>query len=82
MFGAILKATNSSFYKGMICGRSIYVKKVMKLLAFIFEQPSYTLVSRLSTIQIDNHVRIVLYILIPSTSMYRPCALRDTSYFF
>ena len=42
MFGAILKATNSSFQKGMIFGRSIYVKKVMKLLAFIFEQPSYT----------------------------------------
>ena len=41
MFGAILKATNSSFQKGMIFGRSIYVKKVMKLLAFIFEQPSY-----------------------------------------
>ena len=40
MFGAILKATNSSFQKGMIFGRSIYVKKVMKLLAFIFEQPS------------------------------------------
>ena len=40
MFGAILKATNSSFQKGIICGRSIYVKKVMKLLAFIFEQPS------------------------------------------
>ena len=41
MFGTILKATNSSFQKGMIFGRSIYVKKVMKLLAFIFEQPSY-----------------------------------------
>ena len=41
MFGAILKTTNSSFQKGMICFRSIYVKKVMKLLAFIFEQPSY-----------------------------------------
>ena len=41
MVGAILKATNSSFQKGMIFGRSIYVKKVMKLLAFIFEQPSY-----------------------------------------
>ena len=41
MFGAILKATNSSFQKCMpFCG-SIYVKKVMKLLAFIFEQPSY-----------------------------------------
>ena len=41
MFGAILKATNSSFQKGMAFCRSVYVKKVMKLLAFIFEQPSY-----------------------------------------
>ena len=41
MFGAILKATNSSFQKGIVFCRSIYVKKVMKLLAFIFEQPSY-----------------------------------------
>ena len=41
MFGAILKATNSSFQKGMTFCRNIYVKKVMKLLAFIFEQPSY-----------------------------------------
>ena len=42
MFGAILKTTNGSFQKGMTFCRSIYVKKVMKLLAFIFEQPSYT----------------------------------------
>ena len=42
MFDVILKATNSSFQKGIACCRSIYVKKVMKLLAFIFEQPSYT----------------------------------------
>ena len=41
MFGFILKATNSSSKKGMTFCRSIYVKKVMKLLAFIFEQPSY-----------------------------------------
>ena len=41
MFGAIFKATNSSFQKGMIYCRSTYVKKVMKLLAFIFEHPSY-----------------------------------------
>ena len=41
MFGAILKATNSSFQKGMAFCRSIYVQKVMKLLAYIFEQPSY-----------------------------------------
>ena len=41
MFGAILKATNSSFQKGITFCRSIYVKKAIKLLAFIFEQPSY-----------------------------------------
>ena len=41
MFDAVLKATYSSFQKGMTFCRSIYVKKVMKLLAFIFEQPSY-----------------------------------------
>ena len=38
---AILKATNSSFQRGMTFCRSIYVKKVMKLIEFIFEQPSY-----------------------------------------
>ena len=38
--GAILKATNSSFQKGMTFCLSIYMKKDMKLLAFIFEQPS------------------------------------------
>ena len=36
---AILKATNSFFQKGMTFCRSVCVKKVMKLLAFIFEQP-------------------------------------------
>ena len=41
MVGVILKATNSSCQKGMTFCRSIHVKKVMKLLAFIFEQPSY-----------------------------------------
>ena len=41
MIGTILKATNSSFQKGMPLCRSIYVKKVMKLLVFIFEQTSY-----------------------------------------
>ena len=41
MFGAILKATNSFFQKSMTFCRSIDVKKVMKLLAFKFEQPSY-----------------------------------------
>ena len=41
MFGVILKAINSSFKKCMSFCHSIYVKKFMKLLAFIFEQPSY-----------------------------------------
>ena len=41
MFDAILKVTNSFFLKGMTFCRIIYLKKVMKLLAFIFEQPSY-----------------------------------------
>ena len=41
MFGATLKATNGSLQKGITLCRSIYVKKVMKLLAFIFEHPSY-----------------------------------------
>ena len=50
MFGAILKATNSSFQKGMTFCRSINVKKVIKLLAFIFEQPSY--------LHIEKHVRV------------------------
>ena len=39
MFGAILKATNSSLQKGMTFFRSIYVTKVMKLLAFIMNCP-------------------------------------------
>ena len=43
-FCAILKATNSSFKKGITFCRSVYVKKVMKLLAFIFEQPSYIMI--------------------------------------
>ena len=47
MFGAILKPTNSSFQKGMTFCRSIYVKKVMKLLAFIFEHPSYKYLTNL-----------------------------------
>ena len=42
MLGVILKVTKVSFQKGMTFCRSIYVKKVMKLLAFIFEQPSYS----------------------------------------
>ena len=38
---SFLKAINSSFQNGMTFCRSIYLQKVMKLLAFIFEQPSY-----------------------------------------
>ena len=43
MFGdhASLKASNSSFQKRMTFCRSVYVKKVMKLVAFIFEHPLY-----------------------------------------
>ena len=48
MFGAILKAINSSFQKGIAFCRSKYVKKVMKLLAFIFEQPSYIMMDTFS----------------------------------
>ena len=40
MVGVILKATNSSLQKGMTFSRSMYVKNVMKQLAFKFEQPS------------------------------------------
>ena len=39
MFGAILKTTNSSFQKGMPFCHSIYVKKVMKLLALYLNSP-------------------------------------------
>ena len=52
MFGATLKATNSSFQKDMTFCRSIYVKKVMKLLAFIFEQPSYIILLGISNSQL------------------------------
>ena len=41
MFGVIFKATIIFFQKGMTYCHSIYVKKVIKLLAFIFEQPLY-----------------------------------------
>ena len=46
MFCVILKATNSSLQKGMPFCCNIYVKKVMKLLAFIFKQPSNVLTLR------------------------------------
>ena len=43
MFGIVLKTTNSSFQKGMTFCLSTYIRKVIKLLAFIFEHPSYCL---------------------------------------
>ena len=46
MFGTILKATNSFYKKGMTYCRSIYATEVMKLLAFIFEQPSYQIIMK------------------------------------
>ena len=46
MFCAILKVTNSSFQKGMTFCHSIYVKKVMKLLAFILNSPRIKLVAK------------------------------------
>ena len=64
MFGTILKATNSSFKKGMTYCRSIYVTKVMKLLAFIFEQPSYTkhlIGAYLASIIVDQKYCTLLY---------------------
>ena len=56
MLGAILRATNSSFQKSMTFCRSIYVKTIMKLLAFIFEQPSYSVFKKKHTLYImfDN----------------------------
>ena len=64
MFGAILKATNSSFQKGMTFCRSIYVKKVMKLLAFIFEQPSYSMQNNLT-------VCVILFNLICTMTIFQ-----------
>ena len=60
MFGAILKAKNSSFQKGIAFCRSIYVTIVMKPLAFIFEQPSYPSIvlteSRMRLINLDKWI--------------------------
>ena len=60
MFGDIEKAINTSFQKGRTFCRSIYVKKVMKLLAFIFEQPSYHQVSKIRTLIKDVNVASVM----------------------
>ena len=61
MFGAILKSTNSPFQKGVTFCRSIYVKKVMKLLAFIFVQPSFSLTILALTMQFAYQLCIALY---------------------
>ena len=61
MFGAILKATNSSFQKGMTFCRSVYVKKVMKLIAFISEQPSYCVMGTRPMDIFHNLIRYVKY---------------------
>ena len=42
--GARLKVTYNPLQKRILFCRSIYVTKVMKLLAFIFEQPLYSAV--------------------------------------
>ena len=61
MFGAILTATNSFFQRGMTFCRSTYVKKVMKLLAFIFEQPVCTeVLLRLLPVHVLQTTKIVL----------------------
>ena len=61
MFGAILKATNSSFQKGITFCRSIYVKKVMKLLAFIFEQPPYKMSGKKALIFITTPSLVLVH---------------------
>ena len=58
MFGAILKGTNSSFQKGITFCPSIYVKKVMKLLAFIFEQPSYCKPDKTAAVNKNSLIRV------------------------
>ena len=59
MFGAILKSTDSYFQKGMTFYRSIYVKKVMKLLAFKFEQISH---KQFSTHQENAFIKLSVHI--------------------
>ena len=58
MCGAILKATKSSFQRGMTFCICIYMKKVMKLLAFIFEQPSY-IRDKVNFISTNRNIQIV-----------------------
>ena len=54
--GAILKATNSYFQKGILFCRRIHVKKVMRLLASIFEQPSYIAIVRKPPFDLNIYV--------------------------
>ena len=71
MFGAILMATKSSFQKSMIFCCSIYVKKVMKLLAFIFEQPSYSRrYKQYNIIQLMHSFEVNIRICQPRTVMF------------
>ena len=58
MLGAISEGTNSSSQKGMTFCGSIYVKKVMKLLAFIFEQPSYCYFSLSILLSFCQHFKV------------------------
>ena len=58
MFVVILKATNSSFQKGMKFCRSIYEKKVIKLLAFIFEHPSYISLYEVRVSFLHKHISL------------------------
>ena len=80
MFGAILKETNSYFQKIMTLCRSTYVKNVMKLLAFIFEQPSYNLSTKyILTLAYDNvTTRLTQFVnpltVIPDFASSRPSA--------
>ena len=77
MFDAILKTTNSSFQRGMTFCRSIYVMKVMTLLALIFEQPSYLMILFLPKFMINVtilNLKLSISILdcdVPRSTSYR-----------
>ena len=61
MFNVILKTTNSSFPKKLLLCLSIYLKKVIKLLAFIFQQPSYDILFLLNIFAIYVLMKLCLY---------------------
>ena len=74
MFVASVKATKSSFQKGMLLCLSIYMKKVMKLLAFIFEQSSYSYINILSTSRcVTGYLFYIMAKAIVSTKLLRIC---------